>query len=180
MLLHIYSRVIHHTVLHTNHSPNVREKSTIWFHSNLYADMPLKYCHINTTNNAYLVLQNFSHNTCLVLGVCGPQTLAALPPMMHVWSSKFQAMDTLLHYHQQCILAIGWDIGPQKCHQTSTDNACLVLGILDHAQKLHISNNACLVFKNLGHTYIATRSYKIFPPTLATSAVLFCPEIRIH
>ena len=131
---------------------------TIWFHSNLCRKATDILSHY-TTSNAYLVLQILSHRKTSVI--------------THVWNLEFVGHKHLPHFHRWCMFGVQnfrlWIycctttnsaylhlvIGPQKCHQTSTDNACLVLGILDHAQKLHISNNnVCLVFKNVGHTYI--------------------------
>ena len=56
---------------------------------------PHKYHH-TITDNVYLVLEILGHRNvnellCLVLEVLGHKNFNALPLMMHVWCSKFQA-----------------------------------------------------------------------------------------
>jgi len=104
-----------------------------------------------------------TNDACLEFKISGYGYIPALSPTMHTCIWLFQILG----------------------HRNVTK-----LQLIMHAwylelwtmQKLHISNNnACLVFKNLGHTCIATRSYKAyFHQHLLLQQCSFALKYEIH
>ena len=159
----------------------------IWFHSNLCRKATEILSHY-TTNNAYLVFQ-----------ILCPRKTSVIT---HVWYLEFVGHKHLLHFHRWCMLGVqNFRLWIHCCTTTNNAYLHLVIEILGHRNvtKLQLIMHAWYLefwtmyknftfpttindwFSNIWATHALPQGLtRLIPPILATSALLFCPEIWIH